>query len=183
MVEMFTPEMMAIAIAALVVLNLLTFLTVLIKIVSLSRMMGNTVANLAEAIDRVESIERRLDGFGDEIAGNQNRLEGHGSKLNEHDTLLAQAGQMMGKEAAGFNQAIQRIHTLEDDIQGLKAFQRTFEQTRNRILDALGAMSVEIPPPNAQTTEQKDSKEETVIPSEEKILDTEDFHKSRMRHP
>jgi len=232
-VEMFTPEMIAIAILSLTALTVFTFLMVLITIVSLSRVkkdllsvaersaeleekhaalqqvrqtMSNTVARLTEVDDKIESIERRSDEFDNKIAGlaeaadkigsierhlngfdhkiaeNRNQLTGHESKLKEHDTLLGQAGQMMGKEAAGFNQAVQRIRILEEEFQGLKVFQRTFEQTRNRILNVLGATPGEMPPRNALTTEQKDPKGETVIQSEGKLPDTEGFDKSRMRY-
>jgi len=232
-VEMFTPEMIAIAILSLTALTVFTFLMVLITIASLRRVkkhflviveecvelkekhaalqqvrqtMSNTVARLTEVDDKIESIERRSDEFDNKIAGlaeaadkigsierhlngfdhkiaeNRNQLTGHESKLKEHDTLLGQAGQMMGKEAAGFNQAVQRIHILEEEFQGLKVFQHTFEQTRNRILNVLGATPGEMPPRNALTTEQKDPKGETVIQSEGKLPDTEGFDKSRMRY-
>ena len=87
---------------------------------------------------------------------------------------------MMGQKAAGFNKAVQRIHTLEDEFQGLKVFQRTFEQARNRILNVLGGIPDDI---NTPTTEPNDSHEETVIPSEGKQPGTEDFPESRMRCP
>jgi DNA repair ATPase RecN len=230
-VEIFTPEMIAIAIVALTALTLLTFLMILTKMVSFSRikkrllkieeqsvsieekhealqrakqLMGNTEANLAEALDRIGSIEHRLDGFDHrmteaaeniesierhldrfhrKITENHNQLTGQASKLNEHDTILAEVGQTMGKKAAGFNQAAQRIHTLEEEIQGLKSFQSAFEQIREQILDAFGATEAKRPAQNTQTTERKAFKEKALIPSEEKQSDTEDFYKSRMRYP
>lgn len=229
MVEMFTPEIMTIAITALVALTLLISLMVLIKIVSLSRVkkrlliiegkslgleetqaafrqdrqrVNNTVANLTEAADKIESVERRLDEFDNKIAHlaevadkiesierhsdeldhkiteNYNQLAGQESKLSEHDALLGQAGQMMGEKALDFKQAVQRIHSLEEEFQDIKGFKRAFEQTRNRILNVLGAMLVEMPPQNTPTTEQNNLKEETY---EGKLPDAEDFHKSRMR--
>ncbi|MFC1636801.1 hypothetical protein ACFL5Z_18395 [Planctomycetota bacterium] len=209
MVEMFTPEMIAIAILALTVLTLFTSFMVLVTIVSVSRvkkhllviveksleleekhavlqqarqMMSNNVARFTEDEDKIQSMERRLDEFDHTIAESQDQLTGYASKLNEHDTLLGQAGQMMGEEAAGFKQAVQRIQVLEEKFQGLKVFQRTFEQTRNRILNVLGGVPVEMPSQNSLTAEQKDSKEEAVIPSEEERPDTEDFQQSRMRY-
>ncbi|MFC1634043.1 hypothetical protein ACFL5Z_04315 [Planctomycetota bacterium] len=186
-VEMFTPEIIAIAIVSLTALFLFTFLMVIIKMASLSRtkkrllkieeqsdafeeehqallktrqLMGNTEANLAEAMERIgsiehrlggfdhriteaaentESIERHLDGFHRKITENHDQLTGLASKLKEHDAIIAEAGPMLGKEAAGFNQAVKRIHILEEAFQDLKAFQSHFEQIRNRILDAFGA--------------------------------------------
>jgi chromosome segregation ATPase len=174
------------------------------KIVALERRLDNLeihIPALAEAISKIESIEHRLDGFDDKIpeatdkiesiehrleeldnkiVDCYNQLAGYESKLNEHDTLLGQACQLMGKEAAGFKEAVQRIHILEEEFRGLIAFQSHFEQIRNRILTVFGGMPVEMPPQNAITTEQEVSEEETAIPSEEKLPDTEGFHKSRM---
>ena len=113
--------------------------------------------------------ESTLNEHESTLKGHESASKGHESKLKEHDILLGQAGQMMGKEAAGFSQVIQRIRILEEGFQGLKVFQRTFEQTRNRILNILGGVPVEMPPHNTPTTERKDSKEETVIPSEGKL--------------
>ena len=138
------------------------------------------IASSTEIAEKIASIERRLDGFDNKIAASRNQLTGHESKLNEHETLLGQAGQMMGKNALGFTQTIQRIHALEDKVQDLKAFQSTFEQTRNRILDALGAKQAKIPAQNTLTTERKAPKQEVPIPSEERVADTEDFHRPRM---
>ncbi|MFC1634467.1 hypothetical protein ACFL5Z_06455 [Planctomycetota bacterium] len=224
-VEMLTPEMIAIAIVSLTALTLLTFLMVLIKMVSLSRikkrlltikeqsvaleekhealqrarqLMGNTEANLAEALERIgsiehrldgfdhriaeaaesiESIERHLDGFHQKITENHDQLKGQASKLNEHDALLGEAGQMMGTKTAGFNQAVQRIHILEREFQGLKAFQSAFGQIRDRILEAFGATQTELSTQNTLTTERKAFREETLIPSEEKQSNTEDQYK------
>jgi chromosome segregation ATPase len=208
MVEMFTPEMTAIAIVILTVLTLFTSLMVLMTIVSLSRikkhllliveksleleeknaslqhvrqMMSDSIARLTEAEYKIESIERRLDEFDKTIAENKTQFSEHASQLKEHDTLLGKAGQMMGKEAAGFNQAVKRIHGLEEEFQSLKMFQRTFEQTRNRILNALGAMPIEASSEGTRITEQKDSKE-TVVPSDSIIPEAGDFRKSRMSH-
>ena len=129
----------------------------------------STGARLTEATDKIESIEGRLNECDKSIAKSHHQLAGHESKLKEHDTLFGQTGELMGKKAAGFNQAVQRIRILEEGFQGLKVFQRTFEQTRNRILNILGGVPVEMPPHNTPTTERKDSKEETVIPSEGKL--------------
>lgn len=205
MVERITPEIMVtMAIASLAAL---TFLMVLMALASLSRvkrrllhlgekllevenqqaalqqvkqMMSNNIAGQAEATDKITSIERRLDGFEGRIAENRNQLTGHVSKLNEYDNLLGQTGQLMGKNAAGFNQAIQRIHTLEDDFQGIKAFQRTFEQTRNRILDALGAAPAKMLTHNPLPAERDPFKEEALISSEAERPDAENL---RYRYP
>jgi chromosome segregation ATPase len=138
------------------------------------------IGNSTEVAQKIASIELRLDGFDNKIAESRNQLTGHESKLNEHDTLLGQAGQMIGKNALGFTQTIQRIQTLEDKVQDLKAFQSTFEQTRNRILDALGAKQAKIPAHNTLTVERKAPEQEAPIPSEERAPNTEGFHKSRL---
>ena len=217
MVDMFTPEVIAIVITALAALTLLTFLMLLIYIISQSKIkkrlliteekllaleekqaalrqdrqrvnsavtnfaeaaqrtgsieqrldeIENNNVRFAEATDKIESIDRRLNECDKSIAKSHHQLAGHESKLKEHDTLFGQTGELMGKKAAGFNQAVQRIRILEEEFQGLKVFQRTFEQTRNRILNVLGGVPVETSPQNTPTTEQKDSKEETVIPPE-----------------
>jgi chromosome segregation ATPase len=140
------------------------------------------ILSLAETADKIESIRRRLNDCDSKIAESQNHLAEHKSKLNEHDTLLAQAGQMMGRESSDFNQTIQRVRLLEQDFQNLKGFQRTFEQTRDRILNALSAIPVRMPSQNTLTTEQKDIRRETVTPSEERQPDTEDF-RFKTRYP
>lgn len=248
MFERITPEIMTIAIAALAALSLFTFLMVLIKIISISRvkrrllnigrtileveekheglrqtdqMLSDKVAHLAKAVEKIEPIERRLDefdhkiaeaanrigsmehrldgldqkiakaadkigsmeyhldGLNHKIAEHQNQLIKLTSKLNEHDTLLAQAGQMIGKDAAGFARAIQQIHTFKEEFQNLKTFQSTFEQIRNRLLDILGAMQVKMPAQDTLASERKAFKEEALIPSEEKQTDPEDLYQSR----
>ena len=207
MVEVFTPEMIAIAIVALAALTLLTLLVVLAKIVSLSRVkkrllliaekslaleekqaalrqdrqrVNDTLADFAQAADKIGPIERRLDEFGHKITESQNLLAGHESKLKEHDVLLGQAGQMMGKEAAGFTQVIQRIRILEDEFLSLKVFQRTFELTRNQILNVLVGMPVNLPAQNMLPTDPKAFNEETLTPSDPKMSNPDDFHNSRM---
>jgi len=143
----------------------------------------NHIPALDAATENITSIEGRLLRVDERITESQKRLAELAGKLNEHATLIGQAAQLVGKEAAGFNQAVQRIHILEEEFQGLKVFQRTSEQIRNRMLSVLGALPVETPLQNALTTKQEVSEEETVIPSEGKLLDTEDIRMSRMRYP
>jgi chromosome segregation ATPase len=148
--------------------------------------LDNQIAGLAQTADKLTSIDQRLDGIDQRIAQSQDQLTGHESKLNEHDTIIGQTGQLMGKNATVFSQAIQRIRTLEQEFQGLKVFQRTFEQIRHRILNALDAMPTETTerPQNMPTPEQKVFKEETDTPSGEKPTDLEDYYKSRThRYP
>ena len=207
MVERFTPEIIAIAIVCLTALTLFTSFAVfktrsllskaqkrlftvaqkcleleeeLASVQQVRQMTSNNVAHLVEVDDNIRSIERRMDEFDHKIAENQNQLTGYESKLKEYDTLLGQAGQMMGKEASGLKQAIQRIRTLEEEFQDLKAFQRTFEQIRNRILNALGATLAGTHLRNPPSPEQKVFREEAVSPSELAKTDLEDLYKSRL---
>lgn len=207
MVERITPEMMTIAIAALAALTLLTFLMVLMTMSSLSRVkkrllvigkkaleleeqhevvqqagqkMSSHTAGLAEAADRIGSIERHLKGIDNVIAESQNQLIGHESRLNEHDALLGQDGRIRGKEATGFTQTIRQKYPLEEKFQDLSVFQHTFEQTRNRILDALDAMQAEMPPQSMRSPERKAFKEKTLFPSDEKRTAAEDFYQPRL---
>ena len=244
-VEMFTPEVIAIAIAALTVLTLLTLLMLLIKIVSLSRVkkrllniaekslaleekqatfrqdaqrVNNIIANFAQTSDKIEPIEHRLDEFGQKIIESQNLLAGlesafkghesvlkghesilkehesalrayesklkeyesalreYESKQKEHETLLGKAGKMMGKEAAGFTQVVQRIRILEDEFLSLKVFQRTFEITRNQILNVLVGMPINMPTHNVLPSELKNFNEETLGSSDRKTSDADDVH-------
>lgn len=138
------------------------------------------IGNSTEIAEKTAAIERQLDALGNKIAASRNLLTGHESKLNEHDTLLGQAGQMMGKNALTFTQMIQRIQALEDRDQDIKAFQSTFEQIRNRILDAFGAKQAGLPARNTLTVERKALGQETPTPSERKVADTDDFHRSRL---
>ena len=158
------------------------------KIVSLEShldSLDSQIASVGNVAEKLTSIEHQLDGLDQRIAQSHNQLKEHESKLNELDTFIGQTGQLIGKNAAGFSQAIQRFHTLEQEFQGLKAFQRSFEQIRHRILNALGATPVERPSQQTSNTEQKGLKEENVIPSEPKVPHTEDLYKSRMpyRYP
>ena len=256
MVEMFTPELIAIAIAALTVFTLLTFLMAFTAIATLSRVkkrltgvreqlleleesralprennhkinthivrldeatekiaafeprlndlenqvpalaggagkiaalesrlndLENQVPALAGGSEKIPALERGLTKADERIAESQKQLAGHASKLNDHAKLLGQAGQMIGQGTASLNQAVQRLHVLEDN---LKVFQHTFERTRNRILNVIGAMLVEMPSENTLTAEQENTKEQTVTSSEPRVLNTEDFRESRMHlHP
>lgn len=148
MSEMFTPEIMAIAITALAVLALLTFLMVFIKIISLSRtrkrlsVMGdefielkkhcaslqqniqkiNThMARLDEAADKIATIEPRLNNLEHQISSFTECAKKIASILKEYDAQLGEAGQMMGKEATAFNRAVQLIHNVEEKFQNLQA--------------------------------------------------------------
>jgi hypothetical protein len=162
MVEMFTSEMITITIVSLTAFILFMFLMLLITIASLSR------------------VKKRLSVMDNKFLELE---EQHASKLKEHDTLLGQAGQTMGKEAADFNQMAQRIYVLEEEFQALKAFQSGFEQIRNQIVEAFGATQAKRPSQNTLTTERKAFKEETLIPSEGKLPDKEDLDKYWMhRH-
>ena len=133
--------------------------------------------------EKITSIERRLDELDNSITECQNQLMDHASKMNEHGTLLGQAGQFIGKKAADFTRAIERMHILEGKFQDLKTFQDNFEQIRKRLVEALGAPPEKMHAQSTLTTEQQDLKEETAIPSDAKISDTKDFHKSRMHYP
>jgi hypothetical protein len=81
---------------------------------------------IAEATTKITTLESRQNEFESKIAENQNQLTGYMSKLKEYDKLIAQTGQHMGKEAAGYRKAIQRIHTLEEEFESLKVLHRTF---------------------------------------------------------
>ena len=161
MFEGFTPgTLIAIAIASL---TALTFFLVLIAFGSLSRikkrflrlgekvlefenrqrefqqvkhMTGSNKTSLTETYEKINSLESCLNQLESKIAETQNKLTEYASKLSDYERLIAQAGQGLGKDAANFKQAIQRVHTLEEEFQALKAFQHTFEQIRHRILDA-----------------------------------------------
>ena len=206
--ETIKPEMVAIITVVLVAGMLLTLMMVLITIASLSRAkkrlyimskrlheleekhaslkastqtMGEQATGLVETVEKVASLESRLDECDKRTAENQHQIEGYVSKMIEHDTILGQAGQLLGKNAASFNQAIQRICTLEEEFQGLKAFRYTFEQIRNHILDALGARPAKMP---QNTTGQEQFKYESRAPSEEEMRDRNDFYKSQtQRYP
>ncbi|MEJ2704299.1 MAG: hypothetical protein P8Z79_17830 [Sedimentisphaerales bacterium] len=159
MVEWFTPEMLVIVLIVLTALTVLNSLILLLTIASLSRAKkrllavvgkcvkleaeqtfvqqarqstSNNVAHLCDVDNKIQFIEHRMDAFDSRIAETQNQLVGFESKLREYDNLLGQAGQMMGKETAGFNQAVQRIRMLEEEFQGLRAFRHTFDETRSR---------------------------------------------------
>jgi hypothetical protein len=97
--------------------------------------------------------------------------------LKEHDAIIAEAGPMLGKGAAGFKQAVQRIQVLEEEFQSIRAFQSAFEQIRHRIIDAFGATQAKRPSQSTLASGRKDFKEEDLIPSEEKLPDTEDLDK------
>jgi chromosome segregation ATPase len=144
-----------------------------------SQMTVQHVANLTETSDKIKSIDSCLDGFDNKIAENKNQLTEYITKLNDHDTLLGQTFQMMGKNAANLTQVIKRIDNLEEKYQDLKAFQKTVEQTRSVILDAFNAIQTNMLPKDILTTERR-SLQETRIPSGEKLSDTEDIDKSRM---
>jgi DNA repair ATPase RecN len=128
---------------------------------------------LAGEAEKITSIERHLDQFHQKITENHDQLTGLASKLKEYDTQLGEAGQMMGKQAAAFNQAVQRIDDLEVKFQNLQEIQSAFEQIRNQILHVFGATQAKRPSQNTLTTERKVFKEEALIPSEEKIPETE----------
>jgi len=138
------------------------------------------VASLAEVTDKITSIESRLDEFDNKIAESQHQLKGYVSKMDDHDTLLGQTFQMMGKNAANLTRAIKRLDTLEEKYQDLKTFQSAVEQTRSVILDAFGAIQTKMFPKDILTTERRNLQEEDRIPSREKLSDTEDIDKSRM---
>lgn len=141
------------------------------------------IAGLAGAADKIESIGRRLQEWGSKMAESQNQLAELKSRVNEHGTLLAQAGQLMGKETADFKQAVQQMRSLEQEFQTFKGFQRTFEWTRDQIVNALRATPVRIPIQNPSTPEQYDLSKKAVIPSEEKRPDTEESDRFRSRYP
>ena len=205
MIEGITLEVMSII--AIASLAALTFLMVLMTMSSLSKVkkrllvigkkaleleenhavvqqagqkISSNTAGLTEAADRIGSIERHLEGLDNVIAESQNQIMGHESRLNEHDALLGRDGRIRGKKAMGFTQTIRQKQPLEEKYQDLNVFQHTFEQTRNRILDALDAMQAEMPPQSMRDTERKAFKEQTLFPSEEKRTTAEDFYQSRL---
>ena len=207
--EMLTPEMISIVILCLTALTIFNSLLVLITITSLSRakkrLLGiadkyskleeeqasveqvkqttsNNVVHLVDVDNKIQFIENRVQVLDNKIVENQNQLNGYESKFKEYDTLFGQAGQMMDKEAFDFKQTIQRIHALEGEFQNLKAFQHTFDQTRDRILDALDVTPVEMSPRKTPSPEQKVFKEEAVISTEPKKNDIEELYKSRMQY-
>jgi chromosome segregation ATPase len=205
MFERITPEIMTLAIVALAALALFTFLMVLISIISLSRikrrlfaigktirgveeqhealrqtdeMISYKITNLLKAVDRIESIERKLDELDRKIAENQRQLTGHLSKLNEHDNVLTHVGQVIGEDTSGFAQAVQKIHTFNEQVQNLEKFQSTFEQVRGRILDVLSAMQVKMPTQDNRIPQRKALRDNTLIPSENTRTDIEDIYQS-----
>jgi hypothetical protein len=209
MVEAFTPEMIAIVIVCLTALTIFHSLLALITLTSLLRakkrllnmgkiihemdeqhealretdeVMSYKLTKLLTAVDKIGSIECQLDGFDQKIAENQRQLTGHVSKLNEHDHVLTQVNQMIGKDTGGLAHAIQEIRRCKEEVQNLRTFQCTFEQIRDRILDALGAMSVNMSPRNTPSPEQKVFKEEAVITTEPRKNDLEELHQSRMHY-
>ena len=145
-----------------------------------SQMTVQHAAGLSEAADKITSIESRLDGFNTKISVSQNQLMGHDSKLNDHDTLLGQTCQMMGKNAANLTRTVKRIDALEEKYQNLKAFQSAVEQTRSLIIEAFGAIQTKMLPNDILTTKRKNLQDEARIASGEKVLDTEDFDISSM---
>ncbi|MBN2316173.1 MAG: hypothetical protein JXM79_19760 [Sedimentisphaerales bacterium] len=247
--------MIAVTLVVLAVLTIVTFLMLLIKTVSLSRVkkrllnitdkflaleqtqsifrqdtqrVSETIANFIQIPDTMELIEHRLDELGQKIAESQNllaslesalqghetalqghetALQGHKSTLQriesilkehesvlrgyeskqkdfeskqkEHETLLGKAGKMMGKEAAGFTQVVQRIRILEDEFLSLKVFQRTFEITRNQILNVLVGMPINLPPHSMLPTDFKNFNEEIPASSDSKISNQDDVYNPR----
>ncbi len=145
-----------------------------------SQMTVQHAAGLSEAADKIKSIESRLDGFNSKITVSQNQLMGHESKLNDHDTLLGQTCQMMGKNAANLTRTVKRIDALEEKYQDLKAFQSAVEQTRSLILEAFGAIQTKILPNDILTAKRNNLQDEARIASGEKLLETEDFDISSM---
>ena len=153
MVEILTPEIMAIAITSLAAITLLTLFILFIKTLSLSKtkkrlsVMGdelialkkccaslqqnnqtiNTLTvRLDEAADKIAAIEPRLNNLEHQISSFTERAEKIVSILKEYDTPLGEVGQMVGKEATAFNRAVQLIQNVEEKFQDLQAFQRTF---------------------------------------------------------
>jgi hypothetical protein len=87
---------------------------------------------------------------------------------------------MMGKEAAGFTQVVQRIRILEDEFLSLKVFQRTFELTRNQILNVLVGMPINMPSHNILPSEFKTFNEENLASPDSKTPDADDGQNPRM---
>lgn len=144
-----------------------------------SQMTVQHVANLAETTDKITSIESRLDEFDNRNDVSQNQLREYISKLNDHDTLLGQTFQMMGKNAANITQVIKRMDNIEEKYRDFKTFQNAVEHTRSIILDAFNAIQTKMLPNDILKTERRNL-QETQIPSGEKLSGTEGANKSRM---
>jgi len=125
----------------------------------------------------LESTQKGLESI---LKEHESTLKEYESKQKEHDTLLGKAGQMMGKEAAGFTQVVQRIRILEDEFLSLKVFQRTFEITRNQILNVLVGMPINMPNYNMLPTEHRTFTEDPLASSDAKTSDADDGHNPRM---
>lgn len=148
---------------------------------------------IAESQNLLASLESALQGHESALRSNESILKEHESvlrkyeskqkqyesKQKEHETLLGEAGKMMGKEAAGFTQVVQRIRILEDEFLSLKVFQRTFEITRNQILNVLVGMPINLPSHSMLPTEFKNFNEETPASSDSKTSNQDDAYNPR----
>ncbi|MHC4753169.1 MAG: hypothetical protein ACYTFW_25300 [Planctomycetota bacterium] len=123
---------------------------------------------LAEAADKIASLEHRVDSFENRINEHVGQSEGCEAKLNENAAELQKANQGINRNSTALQETNSKIDAVKRDVESLQQFKDSVEATSSRILDAFSVMQTGIPEEVDTTTEQQ-----TVEP-EETSTDTEE---------